>query len=88
MATNQHREIELEATRSRLLVDFQTTGDDPAQLNQPGCAKLLQLGPGRVKLPGIPLKIAAAAGSSVRLKYMPASAAMEGRQQGGYSSRL
>jgi len=71
----QHREIEVEAIGSSLSVSFQTMADNPAQLNQRGCRKLLQIGNGQVPLAGIPLKIQAGIGSSVRLKFMPASPA-------------
>lgn len=72
----QHREIELKTEGSGLAVDFQTAADDPAQPNQPGCRKLLQVGAEHITLNGIPLKITAEAGSSVRLKFMPASEAI------------
>jgi hypothetical protein len=71
----RHREIELESAGAPLGVSFQTMADDPAQLNQPGCRKLLQVGDGQLQLTGIPLKILADTGSSVRLKFMPASPA-------------
>jgi hypothetical protein len=71
----RHREIEVESVGAPLAVSFQTMADDPAQLNQPGCRKLLQVGDSQVPLVGIPLKILADTGSSVRLKFMPASPA-------------
>jgi hypothetical protein len=71
----RHREIEVESVGSPLAVSFQTMADNPAQLNQPGCRKLLQVGDEEAPLIGIPLKILAAAGSPVRFKFMPASTA-------------
>ena len=70
----QHREIELKPSGSSLVVDFQTMADNPALLNQPGCSKLLQVGSGQIALAGIPLQVTAVPGSSVRLKFMPATA--------------
>jgi hypothetical protein len=68
-----HREFSIKAT-SRIQVDFLTTADDPAQANRPGCRKLLQAGDNRFGLTGmIPVSILGMAGSSVRLKFMPAS---------------
>jgi TIR domain len=69
----QHREIEFKSMNSRLTVDFLTQADDSTQLNQPGCRKLLQVGAGQVPIVGFPLSIVAAAGSSVRLKFLPTS---------------
>ena len=70
-----HREIALRPAGSRLLVDLQTAPDNPEELNQPGCRKLLQVGPGRIPLLGIPLQILAENNSAVRLKFMPSSSA-------------
>src|ERR1700733_492526 len=68
-----HREFSIKST-SRIQVDFLTAADDPAQVNQPGCRKLLQAGDNQIGLTGmIPVSIVGVAGSSVRLKFMPAS---------------
>jgi hypothetical protein len=69
----EHRELSLKA-KSRIQVDSLTAPDDPAQTNQPGCRKLLQAGENRFILTRMPLSVLAEAGSSVRLKFMPASA--------------
>jgi hypothetical protein len=68
-----HRELSLK-TASRIQVDFLTAADDPAQANQSGCHKLLQVGVNQIGLMGmLPLSILGEAGSSVRFKFMPAS---------------
>ena len=71
----EHRELSFKA-KSRIQVDSLTTpdDDDPAQTNGPGCRKLLQAGGNRFTLTRTPLSVLAEAGSSVRLKFMPASA--------------
>ena len=68
-----HRELSLSA-KSRIQVDFLTVPDDPTQSNEPGCDKLLQAGQNAVNLTRTPLSVLAEAGSSVRFKFMPASA--------------
>jgi len=68
-----HRELSLRA-KSRIQVDSLTAPDDPAQNNEPGCGKLLQAGQNHFTLTHTPLSVLAEAGSSVRFKFMPASA--------------
>jgi hypothetical protein len=68
-----HREIELKSMGARLVANLQTTADDSAHMNQPGCRKLLQVGAGQIPIVGVPLTIVAEAGSSIRLKFMPTS---------------
>jgi hypothetical protein len=74
----EHREIAVSPVGSRLVVDFHTAADNPTELDQPGCHKLLQVGPGQIPLVGIPLQILTEADSSVRLKFMPGSSASIG----------
>jgi len=71
-----HREIEVKAAASRMVAEFLTTSSDPTRLHQPGCLKLLQVGESQVRISGTPLRVLAAAGSSLRLKFMPASGAL------------
>ena len=68
-----HRELSLRST-ARIQVDVITAADDPAQVNQPGCRKLLQDGENQIGLSGmIPLSVLSMADASVRFKFMPAS---------------
>jgi hypothetical protein len=68
-----HRELSLRST-ARIQVDFLTAPDDPAQVNQPGCRKLLQVGANQIGLTGmLPLSVLSMAKGSVRFKFMPAS---------------
>ena len=55
-------------------MDFLTAPDDQTQINEPGSDKRLQAGQNPLKLTGTPLSVLAEAGSSVRFKFMPASA--------------
>jgi hypothetical protein len=69
-----HREFSVRVVGSGVQVNFETAADDPGQLNQPGCSKLLQAGGNQIGLGGmIPVSVLAEAGSSVRLKFMPGS---------------
>jgi hypothetical protein len=68
-----HRELSLRST-ARIQVDFLTAPDDPAQVNQPGCRKLLQAGENQIGLTGmLPLSVLSMANAAVRFKFMPAS---------------
>jgi hypothetical protein len=68
-----HRELSIRST-ARLQVDFTTAADDPAQVNPPGCRKLLQVGENQIGLTGtLPLSILSMADASVRFKFMPAA---------------
>jgi hypothetical protein len=68
-----HREFSVR-TNARIQVDLLTAPDDSSQTNQPGCHKLLQAGEDQIGLSGtIPVSVLAEAGSSVRLKFLPAS---------------
>jgi hypothetical protein len=69
----EHRELSLKA-KSRIQVDSLTVPDDPEQTNEPGCRKLLQAGENRFIFGATPLSVLAEAGSSVRFKFLPASA--------------
>jgi len=55
-----HREIELRSMGSRLVANVLTTADDSAQMNQPGCRKLLQVGAGQSPIAGDPFQERAA----------------------------
>lgn len=71
-----HREFSLKSIGAGIQVDFMTEADNPADVNQPGCSKLLQAGENQIKLTGmIPVSVVAPEGTSVRFKFMPASGA-------------
>jgi hypothetical protein len=68
-----HREFSVR-TNAHIQVDLLTAPDDSAQTNQPGCHKLLQAGDNQIGLTGtVPVSILTEAGSTVRLKFLPAS---------------
>ena len=69
-----HREIELMATGTRLVAEFNVLVDDPSHLPPVGCQRDLAIGDAwSHPLTGLPLKILAADGSAIRLIFKPAS---------------
>jgi hypothetical protein len=71
---SRHREVELRAIGSRLIADFNVVMDDPSHLPPAGCHRDLIIGDAwSHPLTGRPVRIVAAAESTLHLKFMPAS---------------